>query len=350
MAPSQDRSARAAPPGSGRRSGSRLIAVSILIALLTPGLWWRSPAGWPRANATPVVHFEPLAARSPTSWPTDMRLVGAWHLTSRNNRFGGYSALLATDETSLTAISDIGRSLRFRRPDLGPVSIAQFGRIGSHDGWIFFPDIESATWDPASGARWYGYERSNRIRRFVPGDDVGEAVRPRAMRGWPANGGAEAMTRLPDGRFIVLSEDPPWLSAGGRPGLLFPSDPVAGAAPLEFTFRPPIGYHPSDMAALPDGRVVILLRAIDPPFPPFFKSMLLVADPAGIVAGHDWPWRKLAALDSPLPRDNYEGLAITPDAQGVTLWLISDDNFTHVQRTLLLELDWDIPLRKAAAR
>ena len=170
MAPSQDRSARAAPPGSGRRSGSRLIAVSILIALLTPGLWWRSPAGWPRANATPVVHFEPLAARPPASWPTDLRLVGAWHLTSRNNRFGGYSALLATDEASLTAISDIGRSLRFRRPDLGPVSIAQFGRIGSHDGWIFFPDIESATWDPASGARWYGYERSNRIRRFVPGE------------------------------------------------------------------------------------------------------------------------------------------------------------------------------------
>ena len=328
----------------------RLIPAVLLIAALAPSLWWRSPAQWPRTNGTPVVRFQRLAARSPLAWPAGLRLVGAWHLTSRNNRFGGYSALLATDKTSLTAISDNGRSLRFHKPDLGIDTLAQFGQIGSHDGWVFFPDIESATWDPQTNTRWYGYEQTNRIRRFAPGDNVGVAVRPRAMRGWLANGGAEAMARLPDGRFIVLAEDPLWFSAGGRPGLLFPSDPMDGATPLEFTFRPPIGYHPSDMAALPDGRVIILLRAIDPPFPPFFKGMLLVADPADIAAGRDWSWRKLAELDGPLPRDNYEGLAIAPDAGGVTLWLISDDNYTHVQRTLLLELHWDVPPHRTAAR
>jgi hypothetical protein len=78
--------------------------------------------------------------------------------------------------------------------------------------------------------------------------------------------------------------------------------------------------------------------------------MLAVADPADIAAGKDWPWRKLADLAGPVPRDNYEGLAIAPDADGVTLWVISDDNFARFQRTLLIELHWRVPPRRAAER
>jgi hypothetical protein len=78
--------------------------------------------------------------------------------------------------------------------------------------------------------------------------------------------------------------------------------------------------------------------------------MLLVADPGRIVAGKDWPWRKLADLEAPLPMDNYEGLAVLPDRDGVTLWLISDDNFARIQRTLLLELHWTMPPAGAATK
>ena len=44
------------------------------------------------------------------------------------------------------------------------------------------------------------------------------------------------------------------------------------------------------------------------------------------------------------------GLAIAPDPDGVTLWVISDDNFARFQRTLLLELHWRVPPRRAAER
>jgi hypothetical protein len=260
---------------------------------------------------------------------------------------------MATEGGTLTAVSDVGKSLRFRRPDLGGPASPRLDTIRTRQlpsDARFDGDIESATHDPLTGVTWYGYEGSNRIRRFAPGAVAGVAVAPPAMRDWPGNGGPESMVRLADGRFIVLQEHPPWLSQGGRPGLLFPSDPVAGARPLEFTFRPPIGYDPSDIAALPDGRVMILLRALDLPFPPFFKGMLLVADPADIAAGKAWPWRKLADLEAPLPMDNYEGLAAVPDRDGVTLWLISDDNFARIQRTLLLELHWAMPPAKAAAK
>ncbi len=350
--PAKDRSPKQDADASRTAPSIRRIVAGCLLALaLAPGLWVRSEARWP-ANAGPhTLHFERLVAGTPDSWPAELKLLGAWRLTSGNTRFGGHSALLATAGGTLTAISDGGRTLRMRRPDRPGGADPRFGRVRVPNPAYWNQDIESATADPASGRRWYGYENINQIRRFEAGESgPSRAVSPPAMRGWSPNGGAEAMARLPDGRFIVLAEDAPWLSAGGHAGLLFPYDPVAGAKPLAFTFRPPIGYDPSDMAALPDGRVMILLRVVDPPSPPFFRSMLAVADPADIVAGEEWRWRKLAELTGPVPRDNFEGLAVAPDPAGVTLWLISDDNFARFQRTLLLELHWRFAPRKAAAK
>ena len=338
-----------ADAGRGAPSIRRIIAIALIALALAPGLWLRSEARWPASPGSRTLRFDSLDARTPGSWPADLRLVGAWRVTSEYHRFGGYSALLATAGGTLTAIGDTGDTLRMRPPGLPGGSGPRFGRVITPKRAYWNQDIESATADPTSGRRWYAYEETNQIGRVQSGEgNVGSGVTPPAMRDWSPNGGAEAMTRLPDGRFIVLAEDAPWLSAGGRPGLLFPSDPVTGADPLEFTFRPPIGYDPSDMAALPDGRVVILLRVVNLVDPQFFDAMLIVADPAEIAAGEEWRWHKLADLKRPVPRDNFEGLAIVPDASGVTLWLISDDNFTRVQRTLLLELHWRVPPRGAA--
>nr|WP_166177623.1 esterase-like activity of phytase family protein [Altererythrobacter segetis] len=336
-----------AKAGRGALSIRRIVAAALLALAVAPGMWLRSEPHWPDNKGLRTLRFDSIVADTPGSWPACLRLVGAWRVTSDYHRFGGYSALLATAGGTLTAISDNGYTLRMRTPDLPGSAKPRFGRVRTPHPTYWEQDIEAATIDPRSGWRWYAYESTNQIRRFKSDDDsASSAVAPPAMRGWSPNGGAEAMARLPDGRFIVLAEDAPWLSAGGRPGLLFPSDPVAEAKPVEFTFRPPIGYDPSDMAVLPDGRVVILLRAIDPVSPPFFAAMLLVADPADIVAGQEWPWRKLADLEDPVPRDNYEGLAIVPDRSGVTMWLISDDNFARFQRTLLLKLHWDSTARR----
>ena len=159
------------------------------------------------------------------------------------------------------------------------------------------------------------------------------------------------MARLADGRFIVLSEgDSRWLAEGG-PGLVFDADPTAGAEALSFRFVPPPGFNPVDMAALPDGRVLVLLRAVEWGVPPAFVGKLVVADPAEIREGQAWPWRALADLRDPLPTDNYEGLAVEVDASGAAiLWLISDDNQMRVQRTLLLKLRWDPAADKQKAR
>ena len=50
------------------------------------------------------------------------------------------------------------------------------------------------------------------------------------------------------------------------------------------------------------------------------------------------------SLEGPLTRDNFEGLALVRNAQGgARLYLLSDDNFSGSQRTLLLAFDWVPP-------
>lgn len=336
-----DESGNPAAPAHWWSRIPRLLAIAVLAAALAPGLWWRSsPAPRPVDEGPARLVLRSIPFGTPGNWPSDLTVAGAWLLTSRNRLFGGYSALIANADGTLSAYSDHAMLLRFAAPGSAAPDRLRMAKLPVRGRWKGARDLESATADAATGQRWFGFEMDNRIERFDPGKPRPRQVFPKAMAGWPANGGPEAIARLANGRFIVLCEDAGWLSDGTRPGLLFPADPVEGARPIEFGFRPPIGYSPSDMAALPDGRVVILLRSLDLPFPPFFRSKLLLADPRAIAAGKPWPWRELATFHGPVPRENYEGLAIVPDATGVTLWLISDDNKAPYQRTLLLKLHW----------
>jgi hypothetical protein len=337
----ESESADPAAPTAWRQRLCRLLTVLILAAALAPGLWWRSPVlPRPPDEVPPRLVLRPIAFGTPGDWPSGLTVTGAWQLTSGNRLFGGYSALLAESGGMLAAYSDDATLLRFAAPGARGANGLRMERLPVGGKWKGDRDLESATANPATGQRWFGFEENNRIERFDPGSALRRQVFPAAMADWPVNGGPESMVRLSDGRFIVLREVAGGLSSGERPALLFSYDPVEGARPAEFSFRPPIGYDPSDMAALPDGRVVILLRALNVPFPPFFRSKLLIADPRAIAAGKPWPWRELATFHGPVPRDNYEGLAIVPDSAGVTMWLISDDNQAPYQRTLLLKLHW----------
>lgn len=316
----------------------------LVVALgLAPGTWLRSPRQpdddrqvlTVRAIAVPRVDLGPL------------ELSGAWQLASPNSSFNSYSALVALDDGTLLAASDRGGFLRFAPPGASPGPV-QIGRFANSAGRAKREaDIEALTRDPASGRLWAAFENTNRIGRFDGGLGALGAIRPRAMRDWPGNAGPEAMLRLADGRFIVLAEGSPRWFDDGMPGLLFAADPLTGGKPMRFRFVPPRGYRPVDLAQLPDGKVLVLLRKVDWGLPPHFRGKLMLADPAAIRAGTPWRARALADLAEPLPSDNYEGLAALSDGHGgAVVWLISDDNGMWYQRTLLLRLRW--PAREKA--
>ena len=307
----------------------RLVLIGVVALALAPGTWLRDGL---TQDERQLITMQAIGGRTPGDWPEQLTLERIWLLSSPHDRFGGYSSLVIEPDGSLLAFGDRGDMMRLPRPggSMEGFAIAQVPRDPDYSS--VYQDIEAATLDPDTGRIWLAYEFHNIIRRFSADMEPIGTVQPAAMRKWSENSGAEAMTRLPDGRFILLPE----LS---RKGLLFPADPVTGATPQAFELRPMEDYSPVDMANLADGRVLILYRKIAFGLPPF-SALLVVADPDQISPKGQWPMEILVSLDD-LPRENFEGLAIEPLADGGHgIWIISDDNLAALQRTLLIELRW----------
>lgn len=320
----------------------RCLLIVLLLVGLAPGLWWRMPppvrSFEQRVTVTPVPVDPALARIGP------FRLTGVWQLTSPHHWFGGYSTLLSVRSGRLLAFSDRGYMIDFPlpgAPDTGPARIG--GSVGDDKQLKSARDIESATYDPQADALFLALENQNAIVRTTPALTGRVLVRPGTMRGWSANQGAEAMVRLADGRFAVLSEQRTgWGAAASHPAALMSGDPTRGASERRFWFKGTDGFRPTDMAQLPDGRVLVLQRQLRWPFPARFSGSIALADPADLQPGQVWRGSEVARLESPLPVDNFEGLAIVPALAGkVQVWLISDDNQAITQRTLLWRLELD---------
>lgn len=314
----------------------RLLAITCIAVLAAPGTWLRTPPG---QDFQPLLEIAPLEAGQARTG--ELAIEGVWELRSPNSHFGGYSALLALPDGRLLAASDRGRFLRFAPPGAAPRA-PEFGAIGGDvAGDKRAVDAEALAGDAARERIWVAYEGRNSIVRFDADLVEGQSVSPPAMQGWSSNSGPETLARLSDGRFLVLQEGRPDWSEQHHEALLFPGDPVEGAAPVEFRYAPPAGYRPVDATPLPDGRVLILHRAVTLGLPYAFAVRIAVADPDEIRAGEVWRGREIGAIAAPLPADNFEGIAAVPRADGsVTVWLISDDNNAALQRTLLYRLRW----------
>lgn len=313
-----------------------LLAVALLLA---PGTWVRSPRPQPVLDAgVRVTALDVAGARVGA-----VEIIKGWELSSRHSYFGGYSALVALSRGSFLSVSDSGATMRFAL-DFGDPGGFVLGRFDSEeiDPHKSAADIEALARDPATGRIWAAYELRNLIERRERDLSQPRRIFPEAMSTWAGNKGPEAMTRLSDGRFLMLGEGRAGWLGEEFPGLMWPGDPIEGGEPMAFTFRAPDDFRPTDMAALPDGRVLILARRVVLGLPPHFEVVLLVADPAAIAAGSSWTGTELARFAPPFPTDNYEGLAVDPgDGFPVTLTMISDDNGVRYQRTLLLRMRWD---------
>lgn len=312
---------------------------------------------WLRETPPPPNHDLALTIL-PVPLPEQRKLgpfsvTGAWQLTSPNDDFGGYSALLRGSPGRLLAFSDRGMTLEFAAPGSppGPVLIGPVAPITSP--YKRNRDVESVAWDGHSNFAWLALEGRATIMRGMPGMEP-EVVRivPEWAE-WDVNTGPEAMARLHDGRFVVLCEcRSGWFDSINHPGFLYAGDPAEGVKGQPFTFAGADGYRPTDMAELPDGRVLVVMRKLLWPAPARFAGKIMLADPAGLVPGKVWDSIELADLASPWPVDNFEALAIEPLPGGrIAAWLMSDENEAVSQRVLLWRLEFrlsDLPARNQA--
>ena len=318
----------------------RLLALTVALVLLSV-TWLRSEV--PKPDNRPLLQLTALALVPGCCRIGPLKLVGAWQLQSRHGAFGGYSALLRIAPGRLLAFSDRGYLLEFSEPG-SPQRQPQFGAtLSDREALKVNRDVESATQDPATGRIWLALEGRNALARHRAKLSREAFQLMPEWQNWPQNSGPEAMVRLADGRFMVVCEcRTTWFGSNLHPGFVYSGDPIANPAGQAFTMAGIPGFRPTDVAQLPDGRVLILARRLTWPVPARFAIKVLIADPAEIKPGGIWQAHELADLADPWPIDNYEGLAIERMADGKLIgWIVSDENGAVSQRALLLKVEID---------
>jgi len=314
-----------------RRAGLAVLAFAALATPIAPG-----PPPPPPGPRTATLHAEPIQLNEDD--PTQRRVgaltfLAGWSLSSDDSRFGGISAM-AVDGDQVTAISDSGILLMFGAPNSRPGRVDVLPLPAGPGSPTRKIDRDTEAMFVSGGQVWLAFENRNEVWRYARPDWRPEArVAPAGMRRWPTNRGAEAMHRLADGRFLIISEslEPDATSRA----LLFAGDPTEGADPVELRFRPARGFRITDAAQLPDGRLLLLHRDVS--LLGGIAAKLTVVDLAALEARRPVEGREIAHFAPPLTVDNMEALSITREGEQTIVWLASDDNYFPLQRTLLMK-------------
>ena len=274
------------------------------------------------------------------------RLVwrGGITMTANSRHFGGWSDLqVSADGKTLTSISDEGAWLTATieydgEANLAGLSDARIGQLKGLDGHLIATkaeaDAEAMTRLP-DGSWLVAFERNHRIWRYrtltatpTPFEGPADLVRQ------PTNGGIEGMLALDDGRVVAISEE---YSLQPDTVVGWIGTPTAGGRYQwrSFNYATIPDFRPTAIAQLPDGSFGMIERAFD--MVRGVRCRVMRFDAAQLVAGGTVKAEELARLSSPYAVDNLEGIAATKGARGETLlWLISDDNFNPLQRNILL--------------
>jgi hypothetical protein len=321
----------------GRWRAALLLPVFLLLATnIMPGPRpAMDGAGEAELTYTPVQ----LAADDPGRRDVGrLHFLGGWELASPDRRFGGLSGL-RIDGNEAIAVSDAGMVLTFPLPGASAAPRVRFLPVEQGPG----PERRRTTRDTEGlwleGNRlWLTFERQNAVWRYDRATMRAETgAQPAPMYGWRGNSGAEAIARFANGRFLVLEEGRDNGSTAST-ALVFNGDPaVPGTLWMRLTYRRPAGYRATDAAPLPDGRVLILNRAL---IGLRLSAKLVVADVRGLRPGGTLAGQEVATLAAPLVVDNMEGVAVTRESGRTIVWLVSDDDFMRVFRhTLLLKFE-----------
>lgn len=286
-----------------------------------------------------TITAEPLKldpADSTRDWVGDFFYAGGLKLTSaQSSRLHGLSDLDIRPDGSLISVGDEGDLLKARvvldaGGRLAGVTDARLTALTGLDGKPLQGkdnrDSEGLALMP-DGDLLVSFERHDRIWLYPKDGGAPRAVPSPAVT-FPFNEGMEALAPDPD------RGPDAYLTGGETTGRTW-SCRLSGPCVEGPKVGLGVGFGLVAARRLPQGRTAWLLRA----FNPITQSViqLRITDPDGGVIDQ-------MELRRPLTVDNFEGLAAAPGQDGaVRFYLISDDNFSSRQRTLLVAFDWKLP-------
>ena len=294
------------------------------------------------------VRAVPLAPSAPEMATVGrLRYRGGLEIASDEARFGGLSGIYVGEDGRLLAVSDQGDwfAARLVLDDAGGLVGLADGRIAAMRGedGAPLPDKDHADAEDvtrlADGRFAVSFERTHTVRLYdlAKKGPSAAAEKELALAGTDAldaNDSIEAMSAFGD-RLLIGAEG---LRSRGAPFWIAPVASDVLPAPVGRT-RTNDGYGLVALDRLPDGDFVAMERFWAPLIGPriFIRRVLqagLEATPAR------WEGETIADLNPPVGLDNFEGLAITHAGDGpVRIYIISDDNFSREQKTLLYAFD-----------
>jgi hypothetical protein len=300
-------------------------------------------------EATPIDAFsnnEPSKTRF-----GELEYRGGLVLRSSNHAFGGISSLhMEPDGARFLAVTDKGSWLRGRivyrdgRPagiadaEMAPM-LAIDGRPLAARGWY---DTESLAMD-GDGRLYVGIERVEKIVRFdyrghgLAARGVPIAV-PRDFTTFTRNKSLECLAVPPQaaphaGALIAITERS--LDAAGN-HRAFVIDGYDGNRVARFSVKQSDNFDVTDCALLPPSDLLLIERRFAPPLGVAMRIRRLHL--SDIKEGALVDGRPLITADLGYQIDNMEAIAVNRNARGETIiTLVSDDNFSPIQRTLLLQ-------------
>jgi len=301
-------------------------------------------------RALPITSFD---NRDPTRvrfGALDFR--GGLELTSSFSAFGGISGLLMPDNEHLVAITDHGSWLKARLvyDDGRLVGLAEaemaplLGADGAPLAALKANDAESIA--RIGGDVYVGIERVERIVRFAF-DKSGFAARgvdirvPADFKGFARNAGLECLVAPPPGqphagKLVAITERSLDAAGNHRAFVLDPKAKDGNAGVLRFSVKRSDDFDITDCTVLPAGDLLILERRFSPARGVAMRMRRLPL--AAITDGALVNGPVLIEADLGYQIDNMEGIAVTTNAAGESIvTVVSDDNFSPIQRNLVLQ-------------
>jgi hypothetical protein len=297
------------------------------------------PGGGIEKNAPVIVETRPV----PLDFSTPergtvgrLRYHGGLALRSLDERLGGLSGLLIhPDGGAFIAVSDngywIGANLiHDEHGNLADIADMTITPMLAPDGRPLHSgserDAEALARAPEGGII-AAFERDHRLWRYEKPEALPAPTKQPAELGeQPSSEGVEALTALADNRLLALSEG--LKTEGGVVG--WAQD--AGGRWSRLTWRTGGGFQPTGLAVLPDGDVLVLERRFVPPGARFRRIASAAIAPGAVLEGEE-----IARLEGTLTVDNMEGIDALRSSDGkVLIYVVSDDNYSPIQTTLLM--------------